>query len=284
MMPASPWFYTNLPGFNKNWLWRGDDLWSDRWLQILYLQPEWVEIISWNDYGESHYIGPVRSNALGAMDTGRAPLDYVSDYPHDGWRELLPFAIDMYSNNTTTLTQEVLVAWHRRQPAAACSGGGTTGNTASQLQLEFAPSDVAQDAVFFSAILASPADVSVTIGGVAVPARFTMSPGSTAGVGWYHGRAEFGGRLGAVKVTVSRGGVPLLAVSGASVSNECQNQPENWNAWVGHDTARTQRLVTPDPTDDLVCTNGTSTTAFSGLCQFSCHYGYCPVGACVCTR
>lgn len=23
MMPVSPWFYTNMPGFNKNWLWRG---------------------------------------------------------------------------------------------------------------------------------------------------------------------------------------------------------------------------------------------------------------------
>ncbi|KAF7624815.1 hypothetical protein AFLA_001697 [Aspergillus flavus NRRL3357] len=23
MMPVSPWFYTNMPGYNKNWLWRG---------------------------------------------------------------------------------------------------------------------------------------------------------------------------------------------------------------------------------------------------------------------
>lgn len=23
MMPVSPWFYTNMPGFDKNWLWRG---------------------------------------------------------------------------------------------------------------------------------------------------------------------------------------------------------------------------------------------------------------------
>jgi hypothetical protein len=23
MMPVSPWFYTNLPGYDKNWLWRG---------------------------------------------------------------------------------------------------------------------------------------------------------------------------------------------------------------------------------------------------------------------
>jgi hypothetical protein len=24
MMPVSPWFYTNMPGFNKNWLWHGN--------------------------------------------------------------------------------------------------------------------------------------------------------------------------------------------------------------------------------------------------------------------
>lgn len=26
MMPVSPWFYTNLPGYEKNWLWRGKPL------------------------------------------------------------------------------------------------------------------------------------------------------------------------------------------------------------------------------------------------------------------
>lgn len=34
MMPVSPWFYTNLPGYNKNWLWKGDDLWFHRWQQV----------------------------------------------------------------------------------------------------------------------------------------------------------------------------------------------------------------------------------------------------------
>jgi hypothetical protein len=24
MMPVSPWFFTNLPGYNKNWIWRGE--------------------------------------------------------------------------------------------------------------------------------------------------------------------------------------------------------------------------------------------------------------------
>lgn len=46
MMAVSPWFFTNLPGYDKNWLWRGDDLWYDRWVQVFYNQPEFVEIIS----------------------------------------------------------------------------------------------------------------------------------------------------------------------------------------------------------------------------------------------
>jgi hypothetical protein len=56
MMPVSPWFYTNLP--SKNWLWRGDNLWHQRWDEVMNLQPKLVEILTWNDWGESHYISP----------------------------------------------------------------------------------------------------------------------------------------------------------------------------------------------------------------------------------
>ena len=44
MMPISPWFFTNMPGYDKNWVWRGDDLWYTRWEQALYLVPEFIEI------------------------------------------------------------------------------------------------------------------------------------------------------------------------------------------------------------------------------------------------
>lgn len=60
-MPVSPWFYANLPGYDKNWLWSSDDLWFDRWQEVWSFQPEWVEILTWNDFGESHYIGPLVS-------------------------------------------------------------------------------------------------------------------------------------------------------------------------------------------------------------------------------
>lgn len=42
MMPVSPWFYTNMPGFSKNWMWRGDDMWHDRWIQVIFNKPEYV--------------------------------------------------------------------------------------------------------------------------------------------------------------------------------------------------------------------------------------------------
>ncbi|KAF5014250.1 hypothetical protein F66182_14831, partial [Fusarium sp. NRRL 66182] len=42
MMPVSPWFYTNLPQWNKNWLWKGAQLWTYRWEQIYRFQPDFV--------------------------------------------------------------------------------------------------------------------------------------------------------------------------------------------------------------------------------------------------
>ncbi|POS71414.1 alpha-1,3-glucanase [Diaporthe helianthi] len=232
MMPVSPWFYTNLPGFNKNWLWRGDSLWADRWIQVQYLQPEWVEIISWNDYGESHYVGPIRDKAMSAMTIGRAPFDYVADMPHDGFRELLPFAADLYKNNQSTVTQEKLVYWYRKMPAAACASGHTTGNTALQLQYEIPPTQVAQDRVFFTAILSSNADVSVSIGGVTGAAKWTDVPNDN--VGQYHGSVEFGGRSGPVVIAISRSGRQILSSTGVAIGSGCEaGGMQNWNVWVG---------------------------------------------------
>ncbi|KAK3945229.1 glycoside hydrolase [Diplogelasinospora grovesii] len=86
----------------KPYMMAGDNLWFDRWNEVMYVQPEWVEIISWNDYGESHYIGPIRENALSALAS--APFNYVENMPHDSWRTFLPYVINMYVNNATSFT------------------------------------------------------------------------------------------------------------------------------------------------------------------------------------
>lgn len=164
MMPVSPWFYTNLSGYGKNWLWKGDSLWFDRWQQLLSLEdlPEFVQIISWNDYGESHYIGPLYDKAFEAFTIGKALYNFAEDMPHDGCRTLfLPFVTDLYETCYGTVHQEGVVFWYRRHPVSYCDAGETTGNTASQLQLKFEPSDVLDDRIYVVALLASSADILV---------------------------------------------------------------------------------------------------------------------------
>ncbi|KAK0100858.1 hypothetical protein ONS95_007305 [Cadophora gregata] len=233
MMPVSPWFFTNMPGFEKNWMWRGDSLWYDRWEQVKYLQPEFVQIITWNDWGESHYIGPLHMNEMDVFGpkAGNSPYNYVSGMPHDAWRQFLPYVIDTYKNNISTVTQEGITAWFRRNPVAGspCSSGGTSGNTHTQFQVEFPPGQIAQDKVFYSAMLGSATGVTVTvsIGGKQAVGTWAKKPWD--GVGIYHGNVSMAGATGAVIVTLKTPKV-TYTVSGGTITTACMNKIQNWNA------------------------------------------------------
>ncbi|KAI8198155.1 Mutanase [Colletotrichum sp. SAR 10_76] len=280
MMPVSPWFYTNMPGFKKNWLWRGDDLWHDRWIQVVYNQPEYAQIISWNDYGESHHIGPMYSHAMDAFKVGKAPFMYAENRPHDGWRQTLPFWIDYYKNGKGTVNKEALVGWYRTSQATACPDGNTTGNTASQLQKEFSPVSVMQDKIFFSAVLGSAAEVSVMVGSKAQEGKWTSVP--DGGIGVYHGSVPFTG-TGAVSIRIQRGGQTLAQIDGASINNNCQDDLTNWNPWVGSASLSSSVSATPAlARKDQKCIKGTGAKGFAELCEFNCKYGYCPVSSCLC--
>ncbi|KAL1979739.1 hypothetical protein VTN96DRAFT_5236 [Rasamsonia emersonii] len=64
LAPASAWFSTHYGAevsYSKNWVFPSDLLWFNRWQDILTLGPQFVEIVTWNDYGESHYVGPLSS-------------------------------------------------------------------------------------------------------------------------------------------------------------------------------------------------------------------------------
>ncbi|KAF9467374.1 glycoside hydrolase family 71 protein [Collybia nuda] len=83
MAAVSPWFFTHYgpDSWNKNWIYRGDDwLFVRRWEQLIEMrdQIDFVQVISWNDYGESHYIGPIK----GAQPNSQA---WVNGYPHTSW-------------------------------------------------------------------------------------------------------------------------------------------------------------------------------------------------------
>ncbi|KAK3497175.1 glycoside hydrolase [Neurospora hispaniola] len=279
IMPVAGWFYTNLPSWNKNWLWKGDELWDTRWQQIIEFQPEFVEILTWNDYGESHYIGPVREKSLGLFQSANAPLNYAENMPHDGWRRLLPYYIQQYKQGskglptkrtsttvvktlTTIVTapapsptstvfkaaeqvaqqdfavpEEAVVAYYRINPAKACNNGNTTGND-PKYQEVYAPDELLQDNIFFTALLAEPADISVSIGGKDQKATFSKKTPQNGRAGIYSGKVLFTNSMGDVVVSVSRtledGTTQLIAQAkgGPAITAECVGGMVNWNSAV----------------------------------------------------
>ncbi|TKW54017.1 Glucan endo-1,3-alpha-glucosidase agn1 [Colletotrichum tanaceti] len=259
MMPVSPWFYTNLPGYNKNWVWRGDDLWYDRWVQVMEIMPTFVQIISWNDYGESHHIGPIRSNALEAFEVGKAPFNYALNHPHDGWRHTLPHLIESYKNAVQPdIKTESLTTWYRSSPALACKDGGTTANTEAHAQKVLPPAEVVRDEIFYSALLTSAAEVTVSVGGKAQKGAWTSTPDGGEGV--YHGSVPFLG-VGEVVVTMTKYGTEIARIKGVDITRECPGGMTNWNAWV----AAVDALHVDDPNPTPTQTgDGPKSTANGG--------------------
>ena len=220
MMGISPWFYTNLPAFNKNWLWRSNGLWYDRWQQALEIQPQLIEIVTWNDFGESSYIGPIVQSEV-VPGAGA----YVNNNPHDGWRALLPYYIDAYKNGNQASTPTVdILSWaHQPNPVNACGTGGTTGG-----QDGGDPTQYAEDLIDVDVALTAPADISVTIGGG------TATTKSAVPAGISHFQIPFNGQTGQVVYTVSRNGATVMTVQGTTISSDCTTV--NWNAVTGSQT------------------------------------------------
>ncbi|OHW95291.1 alpha-glucanase [Colletotrichum incanum] len=253
-----------------------------------HMQPEYVQIISWNDYGESHYIGPVNNRAMVAFDIGEAPYNYALGLPHDAWRMFLPFIIDTYKAGKTSFTKEGLTVWYRRNPGRACSSGGTVGNNAAQVQAEGDPADFAEDKVFFTALLSQFALPRVRIGDGGEWTNVAWSVAPDGGVGLYHGSVPFNGRTGMVRVEINPVGdrnTIIAVVTGPSITTDCEHGIVNWNPWVGGAWSSGSVHASPKLSlSDMLCTKGTGEGDFQEVCEFTCAYGYCPPGPCTCNE
>ncbi|EEH09577.1 glycosyl hydrolase [Histoplasma capsulatum G186AR] len=229
MMPVSPWFYTNLAQWGKNWLWRGDDLWHERWMEVIALQPAMAEIISWNDYGESNYIGPIRQPGIPPGAEW-----YVLENPHDGWRHLLPAYIDLFKSNNASnplvdhpSLSDTFSYWYRRNPGKSGSADGTTGNNPAFGQQPLDPAVVSEDKVFITAFVSAPSEIAVKIG----QSRTTSLQASFAGIN--HMNVPFGGNTGPVNIKIMRDGVQIADTTGPEITNDCFEGKVMWNAFVG---------------------------------------------------
>lgn len=211
--------------------------------------------------------------------------------PHDGWRELLPYLIDTYKNGRAYVNEEKVVTWYRPSLAKDCSDGKTSGNTASQLQLEFDPADLSEDRVYFTALLQETANVAVYFdGGIRVKAEWDFlppGPEGFGGAGLYHGSVPAQHAVN-LEVHITRDTMTIFSVVGnKSISAEnCVDGLTNWNAWVGVNPGegKVPAVWAAFGLEHLSCVAGYSVDDFNDLCEFTCAWGYCPVGACVCSN
>ncbi|KAK3348867.1 glycoside hydrolase [Lasiosphaeria hispida] len=86
MMPVSS-FQSKHMAWDQNWYRRGGLNLPARLAAALVLQPDFVELLTWNDAGEGHYLGNVWPEAI----TPEA-AELVHDYDHAGWQAVVgPF-------------------------------------------------------------------------------------------------------------------------------------------------------------------------------------------------
>jgi len=98
MMGMSPLQFKHMDSA-WNWYRRGEENLEYRMGQILKMQPDMLEMQTWNDGGESHYMGNVWQETL---DPSPAVAAYVTGYNHTGYWEVLPAFIQAWKRGDTT--------------------------------------------------------------------------------------------------------------------------------------------------------------------------------------
>ncbi|KAG8895863.1 hypothetical protein FRB99_000309, partial [Tulasnella sp. 403] len=119
MTSVSPWFFVHYPG--RNYIWRGDDfLYPSRWEDLVTHrdQVDAVEVVSWNDYGESTYIGPIGKDQPGSQA-------WVSGFDHTPFLQMTGYyATAFKTGQWPSITADKIFIWGRPHPRDANAPDG----------------------------------------------------------------------------------------------------------------------------------------------------------------
>ncbi|KAF4768262.1 hypothetical protein HAV15_003002 [Penicillium sp. str.  len=209
---VSPWFSTHFGGdvsYTKNWVFPSGLLWYNRWREILATSPRFVELLTWNDYGESHYIGPLSSPHV---DDGASK--WVMGMPHNGWLDMAKPFIAAYKAGSKLpirfLDEEKLVyCW---------SGNFVCGRPDG--------ADNMTDEVFIVTMLKTPATVHVQSGREAE--TYDAKPGM-----WSHSVPMGVGRQSFKVVRDGKTVDSLCGIGRRDITDTCPCGIYNFNAYVG---------------------------------------------------
>ncbi len=142
--------YSGFSGFRKMWL-----------DAINVSHPEWVELITWNDFIEGSYVSPIddpnkypNANYLNTTGVPSSTLGYF--HSHSAATDLLPFFIQWYkTGQQPTITKDAVYFAYRTQPASFDAGTPSVAN-------QYGP---VSDQIYITANLTAAATLKVTTGG-----------------------------------------------------------------------------------------------------------------------
>ncbi|KAL7420747.1 hypothetical protein Q5752_004699 [Cryptotrichosporon argae] len=219
MAPISPWFFTHFgaDSYDKNWLFKSETLWKDRWDQILSMSADlqFVEIITWNDYGESSAIGPYDT-----PHTDDGSSAWAAGLDHTPMMDLMVPYIAAFKAGASevTVTDDLLVYWHRPHlKTAECDSTDSAGVKPTGW-------DYVSDTVFVTTLTSSGGSFTATSGSNAA-----FSQTVAAGVQIFEVPMAAGTQT--FSFTTAQG--TASATSNITVSSGCWNGEYNFNFHAG---------------------------------------------------
>ncbi|KAI0061704.1 glycoside hydrolase [Artomyces pyxidatus] len=168
MATVSPWFYTHYSPqtFNKNFIYYADShLYPTRWEALIGIRDkvDLVEIVTWNDYGESHYIGPIE----GAQPNSQA---WVDGFNHTAWLDMTKYYATAFKTGAyPAITEDKIYMWARSHSRDA-DAPDPVGKPANFLLTE--------DTLWAVAMTTAPATVTLSTG-IGAPQTFSVPAGMT---------------------------------------------------------------------------------------------------------
>lgn len=150
-------FYRGLRGNYRIYESHGFQLMQDMWLAAIEGHADWVEIVTWNDWGESTYIAPLSDEAtMPVLQTHHGKLP-----PHGAFGEASRYYIEWFKQgHPPKITQDSLYYFYRMHPSSL---KGPADPPKERLEFPRGVSSL-EDSVFVTVFLKEPATLKVTVG------------------------------------------------------------------------------------------------------------------------
>ncbi|KAJ7729693.1 glycosyl hydrolase family 71-domain-containing protein [Mycena maculata] len=239
---VSGWFYTHLS--DKNRLLRSDDwLLNNRWNQLIQMrdQIQFVEMVTWNDWGEGDYFGTITIDQP-------AGTDFVNGYPHTAWLAMSGYYIQAFKTSVyPTITQDVIYYWSRPHP------WNQPANLAGDSLPRPTNYDWTQDYLWAAAFCSSTCTVTLKVAGSSntwadLPAGVNLLQLPLTSTG------------GGITVTMVKSGTTVVNQSPTDFIYVAAPSIYNYNAYVGAATA-TVNVAGSTTGTSTATTTTTATTA-----------------------